>query len=249
MITVLVIDDHPNRNLTEFLGEGFHVIYETDSNNAAKTFSIVKPDIVLLDINMPDKNGYEISLELSEIPHICVIVFMTAKTKIVEEIKGLARFPVHGYFCKPFLPGLIGCQIQAMSKLNQMKNLNPAKKNVVAILTDQERTYFDKLDGINLIYSSEHEFKNNLQEKQPAIIYISTKVNEVEIYKNIAEYRRKVFCSVISVQPHKFENTELTYLDRIAQSLEYGADDYIELPINIELLTTRITHNHVYKCL
>ena len=81
---VLVVDDEPE--ITEivqaFLGEaGYQVLVENSSQNAVEKARKFKPDVILLDIMMPDIDGYDICQELKKDPKFAdtPIIFLTGK--------------------------------------------------------------------------------------------------------------------------------------------------------------------------
>jgi DNA-binding response OmpR family regulator len=83
---VLVIDDEPE--ITEivqaFLGEaGYRVLVENSSKNAVDKARGFKPDVILLDIMMPDVDGYNICQELKKDPEFAdtPIIFLTGKDR------------------------------------------------------------------------------------------------------------------------------------------------------------------------
>jgi DNA-binding response OmpR family regulator len=81
-------------------GRGFEVVME--SNGAKATaFKKMKPDICVLDIMLPDKDGFAIADEIRELDDDVPIIFLTAKTQTEDVVKG---FSVGGndYIRKPF---------------------------------------------------------------------------------------------------------------------------------------------------
>ena len=103
--TVLVVDDTPD-NLTLISGLLKDKYRLKVANGGAKALSIARsspPDLILLDIMMPDVSGYEVCKELksdpatSEIP----IIFLTANIDMEEERKGIEMGAVD-YITKPF---------------------------------------------------------------------------------------------------------------------------------------------------
>ena len=103
---VLIVDDAPT-NL-EVLSEtlsmaGYEVAGASDGEGAIKLLKEAQPDLILLDINLPDMNGFEICEVIkadSEIRHIPVI-FMTALPDLHSKVRGLELGAVD-YITKPF---------------------------------------------------------------------------------------------------------------------------------------------------
>jgi DNA-binding response OmpR family regulator len=80
---------------------GFEVIMESDGANVLALFKSSKPDICVLDIMLPNKDGFAIADEIRELDEEVPIIFLTAKTQTEDVVKG---FSVGGndYVRKPF---------------------------------------------------------------------------------------------------------------------------------------------------
>ncbi len=83
--TILIIDDKQIN--IDFLSnslkrEGFRVISAKDENSAINSAKIKQPDLILLDAHMPEKNGFEICIELKKIEELTNIpvIFMLSKS-------------------------------------------------------------------------------------------------------------------------------------------------------------------------
>ena len=104
--SILVVDDEPNIVLSlEFLMKqaGFSVRTASDGEEALKAITESPPDLVLLDINMPKLNGYEVCEKVRANPEWedVRIVMLTAKGRDIEREKGLAM-GADDYVTKPF---------------------------------------------------------------------------------------------------------------------------------------------------
>jgi DNA-binding NarL/FixJ family response regulator len=81
--TVLIVDDHETfrstaRQLLE--AEGFEVVGEAgDGASALEGFARLKPDLVLLDVHIPDMDGFEIARRLSENGHRAAVVLTSSR--------------------------------------------------------------------------------------------------------------------------------------------------------------------------
>jgi len=103
---ILIIDDD-SKNL-EVLNNclyhaGFEVLVAEDGEMALKLVNYTKPDLILLDIMMPEMDGFETCrrLKQNEVTQDTPIIFLTAKTETVDKIKGLEMSAVD-YITKPF---------------------------------------------------------------------------------------------------------------------------------------------------
>ncbi|HOW76795.1 MAG TPA: response regulator [Candidatus Competibacteraceae bacterium] len=103
---ILVVDDEPNIVLSlEFLMKqaGFLVRTASDGEAGLAAIAAEQPDLVLLDVMMPRKNGYEVCQAIRANPDwkAIRIIMLTAKGREVEREKGLA-LGADDYITKPF---------------------------------------------------------------------------------------------------------------------------------------------------
>lgn len=108
---VLIVDDEPNILLSlEFIisRAGFTVKTAQDGEQALQESTSWFPDLILLDINMPKLDGFEVCQRLRENPDFnqTKIIFLTAKGRQVEKEKGLA-LGADDYISKPFSNQLV----------------------------------------------------------------------------------------------------------------------------------------------
>lgn len=104
--TILIVDDEPNIVISlEFLmkREGFDVIVATDGDSALQAMADRTPDVVLLDIMLPKKDGFEVCQTIRANPewNAVKVVMLTAKGRDTEVAKGLA-LGADAYTTKPF---------------------------------------------------------------------------------------------------------------------------------------------------
>lgn len=103
---VLIVDDEPNIVISlEFLmkKEGFEIAVAADGEEALAQVASFAPDLVLLDVMMPKKSGFEVCEALRADParSALKIVMLTAKGRETEVAKGLA-IGADAYVTKPF---------------------------------------------------------------------------------------------------------------------------------------------------
>lgn len=104
--TVLVVDDEPNIVLSlEFLMKqvGYDVRIARDGEAALAAIAEYRPDLVLLDVMMPKRDGYDVCQTVRANPewNNVRIVMLTAKGREIEREKGLA-LGADDYVTKPF---------------------------------------------------------------------------------------------------------------------------------------------------
>jgi DNA-binding response OmpR family regulator len=103
---ILIVDDEPNIVMSlEFLmkREGFEVAVAIDGEQALTQMAEFEPDLVLLDVMMPKKNGYDVCQEIraNAAWNQVKVLMLTAKGRDTEIAKGLA-IGADGYMTKPF---------------------------------------------------------------------------------------------------------------------------------------------------
>ncbi len=103
---VLIVDDEPNIVISlEFLvkKEGFTVAVAADGEEALAKVAEFSPDLILLDVMMPKKSGFEVCEALRADPERSglKIIMLTAKGRDTEMAKGLA-LGADAYMTKPF---------------------------------------------------------------------------------------------------------------------------------------------------
>lgn len=103
---VLIADDEQNIVISlEFLmkREGFEVFVASDGESALQIMAEHRPDLVLLDVMMPKRNGYEVCQQIRANPawQDTKVIMLTAKGREIEITKGMA-LGADAYVTKPF---------------------------------------------------------------------------------------------------------------------------------------------------
>jgi DNA-binding response OmpR family regulator len=108
----------------------FEVIMETDGNKVLALFKNGAPDICVLDVMLPNKDGFTIAGEIREINKEIPIIFLTAKTEIGDLLKG---FETGGndYIKKPFSMEELIVRIEYALRMKRSEINSPAKKDVI----------------------------------------------------------------------------------------------------------------------
>ena len=123
--TILIVDDNPTnlQLLFDYLQDaGFKVLIAEDGESALQRAIFTTPDIILLDVMMPNIDGFETCWRLKEneqtkdIP----IIFMTALSDTVDEVKGLQLGAVD-YIIKPFKVETVLARVNTHLNIQNMK--------------------------------------------------------------------------------------------------------------------------------
>jgi two-component system, OmpR family, response regulator len=117
MTKIMMVDDDPHiRELVRhFLQvEGFEVHEANDGIQALNTLESVKPDLIILDIMMPNMDGWELCRELRE-NYDFPLLMLTAKGETTQKIKGF-DLGTDDYLVKPFDPLELVIRVKALLK-------------------------------------------------------------------------------------------------------------------------------------
>lgn len=172
MIKILIADD--NKQIASILEEysknqGYTPIIALNGFEAITKFTEEKPDIVLLDVMMPKKDGFDVCRDIRKISSVPVIM-ITARGEDFEKIMGL-DIGADDYIVKPFSPSEVMARVRAI-----LRRINRADEK-------QAQTFeFDNL-------------KINLDDYSISIdnIAISLTKKEIEILWTLATNKNKVF--------------------------------------------------------
>jgi len=118
--TILVIDDDQKLNtllktyLTKF---GFSVITTTHPHAGLKQLKQQLPDLIILDVMLPDKNGFEVCKEIRQ-NYSVPIIMLTARGETTDRIVGL-ELGADDYLPKPFEPRELVARIESILRRSQ----------------------------------------------------------------------------------------------------------------------------------
>ncbi len=149
---IMVVDDEPDilDLLEKALNiEGLSGIIKIDNGmNAVNTCRKIHPDIIILDVMLPDIDGYEVCKQIRQFSH-CPILFLSSKNDELDKILGLA---VGGddYVTKPFSPKEVAYRVKAQLRRtayrkNDVAN-EPIKIGALTLDTDGCRAMRDGKD-------------------------------------------------------------------------------------------------------
>jgi DNA-binding response OmpR family regulator len=169
---ILIVDD--DQNICELLRlyaekEGYTVSLAHDGRKAVECFEQEAPDIILLDIMLPELDGWQVCREIRKKSQ-CPIIMLTAKGETFDKVLGL-ELGADDYVVKPFETKEVLARIKAV--LRRSGKQDPNEKKVVT---------FDKL-SINL---------NNYELKVNGV-QVDTPPKEMELIYHLASNPNRVF--------------------------------------------------------
>ena len=140
---ILIVDD--DRNICELLRlyiekEGFETAIANDGKAALRMFDSVNPDLILLDIMLPELDGWQVCREIRKKSQ-CPIIMLTAKGEVFDKVLGL-ELGADDYVVKPFETKEVIARINAVlrrmgkTETNQTQEVN--FENLTINLTNYE---------------------------------------------------------------------------------------------------------------
>ncbi len=170
---LLIVDDEPNicESLQLYLeNEGYEVKIANDGVDGVSFFKIYEPDIVLLDIMMPRKDGWQVCREIREVSSRPIIM-LTAKGEIFDKVLGL-ELGADDFIVKPF----------------DMKELSARIKAVLRRYSSHESTGDDEVVKFDNIEVSRQKYELKLCGKS-----VDIPPKELELLYFLASNYNRVF--------------------------------------------------------
>lgn len=174
---ILIIDDEKpiNKLVCSYVAnEQFVPLSAYNGRQALEILRQENPDLIILDIMLPDTEGPSLCLEIRKISN-APIIFLSCKTQEIDKIIALSSGG-DDYMTKPFMPGELIARIKA--HLRRQNNLS------VEVSEDVQENIYE-LDGLTVDIDAHEIFAHG------EAISITTK--EFEILKLLLENPRKVF--------------------------------------------------------
>lgn len=131
---ILVADDE--QNIVQLLrlylrNEGYEVVAASDGRQALDRFATESPDLVLLDLMMPELGGFEVCTEIRKTSDVPVIM-LTARSDDVDKIVGL-EMGADDYITKPFNPREVVARVKAALRRRDWDRTQTAEPVAVTV--------------------------------------------------------------------------------------------------------------------
>lgn len=203
MKLLIVEDDITIRQGLKFYleQENFNVISVEFAGDAIKTINNNHIDLILLDVNLPDMDGFELFKEIKKIKDI-PIIFLTANDLEVSVVRGL-DMGADDYITKPF----------------KARELVSRIKNVLRRVNNNQDNNLIKIRDIVIDLKQAKVFKNNVDVMLTALEYkilITLALNPNTVFT-----REKILADIWDVnEDYVNDNTLTVYIKRIREKIE-----------------------------
>ena len=141
--TILIVDDEPD--IIEILRynlekEGYRTLSAMNGLDAVSTAKQQKPDLILLDVMLPDMDGIQTCETIRKIPELgkTIIAFLTARSEDYSEIAGF-HAGADDYIAKPIRPRVLLSRIQSLLKRSHQQEVPSQLVQYKDITIDKER--------------------------------------------------------------------------------------------------------------
>jgi two-component system alkaline phosphatase synthesis response regulator PhoP len=193
---ILLVEDEPGLQLTvsDLLAtEGHHVEAAGDGETGLRRAASEDFDLVILDVMLPKKTGFDVCRELRQKGIDTAILMLTARTQVLDRVAGL-KLGADDYLPKPFDPSELLARVEALLRRVQKENRIPLKSfQFGEIQVDFERAELLKRGQAVSIAGKE------LQLLRYLIHHRGRVVPREELLENVWEYSSDIASRTIDV--------------------------------------------------
>lgn len=169
--TILVIEDEPaiRDSLVYVLTtEGFDVLQATTLSEA-RTLMPIGPTLLILDVGLPDGNGFDFCRELRR-TSLVPVLFLTARANEIDRVVGL-ELGADDYVTKPFSPREVAARVKAILRRGQQAC---ASATTPLVIDDERKTA--RLDGQQLALSKQELRILTVLAEHPGRVFSRTRL-------------------------------------------------------------------------
>jgi DNA-binding response OmpR family regulator len=171
---ILIADDEDDTRqfLYDFLQQlGHKVTAVGNGKEVLKIAPIEFPDVILLDVMMPEMSGLEVCQKLKEIPIIkeIPVIFVTAKATINDQITGL-MIGAHDYINKPYRITELTARLNSALRVKRLQDELTQEKNISKINNFSQDFYQILLSSKQTIDSLKEEIKSEKGQEKLSLL-------------------------------------------------------------------------------
>ena len=180
---ILLVDD--DQDILEFLGynikkEGFNVETASNGKDAIEVAKKFKPDLIILDVMMPEMDGMETCHQMRNMPMLkdTLIIFLTARGEDYSQIAGFDA-GADDYITKPIKPRVLVSKVRAILRRKGSTQAEESAIEANGVSIDRER-YLMKKDGIEFnLPKKEFELLSLLMSKPGKVFTREVIMNQI----------------------------------------------------------------------
>lgn len=206
---ILLVDDEPDilALLTKTLrSEGFDkILTAANGEEALRLCSSEQPDFIVLDVMLPDLEGYEVCRKLRSFT-TAPIFFLTARTTDLDQLTGYSMGG-DDYIEKPFNPLIIAAKIKAMLKRRALQQIE-----------EEFPTAFYEDDWLKVVEKSGHLFVNGEE--------VACTAKEFKLLTFLCKHPNQIFSMgqlyqhVWGEESFGYENTVMVHIGQLRKKIE-----------------------------
>jgi len=235
---ILIVDDSPvnSHKLSTLLGSEYDIKTANNGRSALKIAAREKLDLILLDIMMPEMNGYEVCQKLKndEILKDIPVVFITAKTEDESETYGLELGAVD-YITKPFNPNIVKLRVKNQIQLK-------LQQDILSQMT--------LMDGLTQI-SNRRAFDAHLMREWKRAIRIGSSISMLLMDIDFFKQYNDNYGHIAGDDCLKRIASEVNFLHKRPLDLfaRYGGEEFASILANTDLNGAKIIASKILACM
>lgn len=169
---ILIVDDSPVNimMLTEVLREDYRTGVATNGAEALKFAKKYMPDLILMDILMPQMDGYQACacLKASELTKDIPVIFITSLNEAEDKTRGF-DLGVVDYITRPFETAEVRARIKTHITLERTRELLKYQNQVLEEMVDERTRQLERLLELSLLINSERDLHKIFDEIVPLV--------------------------------------------------------------------------------
>lgn len=193
---ILLVEDEPGLVLTLsdlFTAEGYAVETANDGPGGLARAASEDFDLIVLDVMLPGKSGFEVCRELRQQGRDTPILMLTAKTQVIDRVVGL-KLGADDYLTKPFDPAELLARVEALlRRANKLNRPAVMRFQFGSVQVDFEKAEVLK-EGVPIGLAAKE-----LQLLRYLIDHRGRVLSREELLKNVWEYQAEISTRTVDV--------------------------------------------------
>ncbi len=218
---ILIVDDDVDnlRVVSAVLRwQGYQVQTADSGLKAIEIITDWSPQLVLLDINMPDLSGLETLEKLRRQKYYCSVIFLSGKSRTEDVVNGLDA-GADDYICKPFAPeellGRVRTQLRIKDLNDQLREANEKLKELVDI---------DDLTGLFNMRSLYQRLEHEMARARRFERCVCVVMMDMDFFKKVNDAHDHLFGSFVLSEIGYIIKSNIRSVDFAAR---YGGDEFL----------------------